>query len=1336
MFSRQLLGGLVTFALFGAHFAIVQPEAVVAAGAPVSLASTGVAVTENFNSLASSGTSSTVPPGWALSEAGTNANTTYDAGTGSGTAGNTYSFGAASNAERAFGGLQSGSLIPTIGACFQNNTGSTLTSLDIAFVGEQWRLGTTGRADRLDFEYSLDASSLTTGTWTGVDSLDFSSPTTTGAAGALDGNVAPNRTAVSASITSLSIPSGAIFFIRWTDFNASGADDGLSVDDFSLTPQGGPPVPALTVSVAPASISEAAGPNAATGTVTRVNDPGGNANPLTVMLMSSDTTEATVPTMVTIPAASASTTFSVDAVNDMAVDGTQSSTVTATAGGFANGTFNLSITDDDVGLNLISAIQGDVTVLASPANLSTFAGMSVTIQGVVTNTTTNGFWLQEEIADDDGNANTSEGIFVFTSTAPTVARGQIVRVAGMVAEFTPGGAGSGNLSITQITGPAITPIGMIADTGTPGIDVADLRAAVNIRLLNNLPNTLIYNSANPNDPNSGIEFWETIEGMLAEVTSGTVVAPTNDFGEFTVVAPGNATVGSGYFPTTHNMIIQSFDPPYTDPAFPPTIGGGDFNPERIVVDDRGGQTPSPIVAADGDVVSDIVGTVDYSFGVYKLQPVVTLTNVTQNSETDPLAPQGANLRVVSFNLENIFDTINEAGRADSPILTQPELDTKVAKIRQAIIGPLALPDIMICPEVENQAVIQLVATAVNTATGTTNYQVRSLDAADDRSIEVGYIYNANRVSLQSVFTPGLLLTPPGNPGSGTTVGDDSHVRSFSVGPFADVNLGTAFIADTNKVFEGGPGATFSDSREPIVGVFRFAGRDVLVMGVHLASKGGDGPLYGVTQPVVRSTETQRLQQALYVRQLVNLFFTGDAPRGIPAFSRILVAGDFNDFQFPEQGEVGTDALSTIQGLGVPPNQFLANLLNDIPADQRYSFVFDGNSQALDHMLVSPTLLAERQGQDISHFNADYPPSLVSDNTTFARSSDHDPLAGTFQLVAPNQTPIANAGSNQTVNACTVVSLNGSGSSDPDSGPGPLTFQWLQTAGPSVVINGPATATPTFEAPNVAASAMLTFQLTVSDSLAMSSASVTVTVNHVSGQNVDTIGLYTTGGNTFFLRNCNAPGPADVTTFFGANGWTPLRGDWDGNGTATVGAYDPASGCFFLRNSNTPGPADVVVCFGAPGSTPIVGDWDGNGTVTVGIYIPASGTFFLKNTNTPGSADVTVNFGPANAVPILGDWDGNGSTTLGVHVESTGAFFLKNTNAPGGADVVFTFGPGSGFRAIVGDWDGVGGVSIGLYSQSTGAFFLKNTNAGGAADMAFMFGPAGSFTPIAGNWDGF
>lgn len=208
------------------------------AAGSISLSTTGAAYTQNFDSLASSGTSSTVPTGWDYSESGTNANTLYTAGTGSGTAGDTYSFGAASSTERAFGGLLSGSLTPTIGASFTNNTGSPITSLEIAYTGELWRLGALGgRTDRIDFQYSTDATSLITGIWTNVDLLDFTTPNTTGTTtGARDGNDAAYRTSITNTIPGLMIANGASFWIRWVEYNPSGSDDGLAVDDFSLTP--------------------------------------------------------------------------------------------------------------------------------------------------------------------------------------------------------------------------------------------------------------------------------------------------------------------------------------------------------------------------------------------------------------------------------------------------------------------------------------------------------------------------------------------------------------------------------------------------------------------------------------------------------------------------------------------------------------------------------------------------------------------------------------------------------------------------------------------------------------------------------------------------------------------------------------------------------------------------------------------------------------------------------------------------------------------------------------------------------------------------------------------
>ena len=162
----------------------------------------------------SSGTSSTVPTGWEFFETGTNANTTYRAGTGSDNAGDTYSFGASGNSERAFGGLLSGSLVPLIGAQFTNNTGGTITSLNIAYTGEQWRVGLVNRnaADRLDFQLSTNATSLNSGTWTDHDSLDFNGPVVNAPSiGALDGNAAANRTLLSSTITGLNVANGSEF---------------------------------------------------------------------------------------------------------------------------------------------------------------------------------------------------------------------------------------------------------------------------------------------------------------------------------------------------------------------------------------------------------------------------------------------------------------------------------------------------------------------------------------------------------------------------------------------------------------------------------------------------------------------------------------------------------------------------------------------------------------------------------------------------------------------------------------------------------------------------------------------------------------------------------------------------------------------------------------------------------------------------------------------------------------------------------------------------------------------------------------------------------------------
>lgn len=210
--------------------------------ADVSLTVLGSAYTQNFDTLsntAGSTTNNLTIPGWWMTESGGGIrdNEQYAVDTGGSGTGDTYSYGAAGSTERALGQLRSGTLVPVFGASFVNNTGATITSLDIAYTGEEWRLGSTGRTDQMNFEYSTNATDLVTGTWTGVSALNFVTPDT-GTIGAKDGNTAADRTAKSSTISGLNIPSGATFWIRWVDTDATGADDGLAVDDFSLTPHG------------------------------------------------------------------------------------------------------------------------------------------------------------------------------------------------------------------------------------------------------------------------------------------------------------------------------------------------------------------------------------------------------------------------------------------------------------------------------------------------------------------------------------------------------------------------------------------------------------------------------------------------------------------------------------------------------------------------------------------------------------------------------------------------------------------------------------------------------------------------------------------------------------------------------------------------------------------------------------------------------------------------------------------------------------------------------------------------------------------------------------------
>ncbi|MFN6564165.1 MAG: Calx-beta domain-containing protein [Nostoc sp. ChiSLP01] len=213
-----------------------QPEVIQAYQSILPASFTGT-YSQNFNSLLSSGTSiswvddSTIS-GWYTTR------TSYNPGTGTNNTGGLYSFGTTVS-DRALGSVASGTT-GTIyyGLRLQNNTGSSITQLQVGYTGEQWRNGGNISPQQLKFSYQTGSTltSLTTGTWTPVTSLNFTSPIATTTTAALNGNQSANRVVITPLTITLATPiaNGEEIILRWEDIDDSNNDHGLAIDDVSV----------------------------------------------------------------------------------------------------------------------------------------------------------------------------------------------------------------------------------------------------------------------------------------------------------------------------------------------------------------------------------------------------------------------------------------------------------------------------------------------------------------------------------------------------------------------------------------------------------------------------------------------------------------------------------------------------------------------------------------------------------------------------------------------------------------------------------------------------------------------------------------------------------------------------------------------------------------------------------------------------------------------------------------------------------------------------------------------------------------------------------------------
>jgi predicted extracellular nuclease len=552
------------------------------------------------------------------------------------------------------------------------------------------------------------------------------------------------------------------------------------------------------------------------------------------------------------------------------------------------------------------------------SHTSPLAGMSVSgVTGIVTARLGNGFYMQDPTPDAD--VATSEAIFVFTSSAPTVSVGDEVRVSGNVTEFRPGGASSTNLTTTEITSPTITVLS--SGNGLPAATVLGVGGRVP-------PNMVIDDDATGSVETSGsfdattdgIDFYESLEAMRVQVNDAVAVGPRSAFGEIPVVGDASANAGVD---TVRGGVV---------------IGPDDFNPERILLDDTIVATPV-VDVADGFTTS-AVGVLDYSFGNFKLNVTAALTRVDGGLEREVTrAPTDHEIVVGTYNVENLDPT-----------------DASFARHADLIVDHLRSPDVIAIEEVQdndgaaNTAVTDasvtwnLLIAAIQAAGGPT-YEFREIDPVDDQdggqpggNIRVGFLFRTDR-GLEFIDRPGGDATTP------TTVVDHPSGPRLSASP--------------GRVDPQDP--AWVDTRKPLAGEFRMRGRKVFVIANHLSSKGGDHPLFGRFQPPVRSSEVARHAQAQSVNDFVDEILAADPQ------ANVIVLGDINDFEFSETVEI-------LEG-GV-----LTSLMNTLPKPERYSYVFEGNSQVLDQILAS---------DNVGHFAVEYDPVHV--NSEFAdQASDHDP----------------------------------------------------------------------------------------------------------------------------------------------------------------------------------------------------------------------------------------------------------------------------------------------------------------------------------------------------------
>ncbi|MER5768400.1 endonuclease/exonuclease/phosphatase family protein [Streptomyces sp. NPDC001985] len=574
----------------------------------------------------------------------------------------------------------------------------------------------------------------------------------------------------------------------------------------------------------------------------------------------------------------------------------------------------------------IHDIQG--TTRISPLAGRQVAGVPGIVTGVRTYGSSRGFWFQDP--DADTNPATSEGVFVFTGagSTPGVRVGDEVLVSGTVTEFVPGGAASGNQSLTQLSRPAVTVVS--SGNALPAPVTISARSVPSAYTPAGDPAAGGSVNALPLRPRAyALDHYESLEGSNVRIGTSRVVGATTPFSELWVtVKPhenrtgrGGTRYGSYTSQNTGRLQIQSLTPVAERPF-----------PKADVGDVLTGRTEGPL---------------DFNqFGGYTLTARTLGTLDDRGLAAERTRPQHRDeLAVATYNVENL-----------DPSDPQETFDA----LGRAVVENLASPDILALEEIQDNSgarndgtvaadrTVQKFTEAI-VAAGGPAYDWRSVSPEDGKdggqpggNIRQVFLFNPERVSFTD-RAGGDATTPTG------VVRDRGR---------AALTLSPGRIDPADSAWES--------SRKPLAGEFGFRGRPVIVIANHFGSKGGDESLVSHHQPPNRSSEVQRLRQAQSVNAFVKDVLKADRR------ADVLVVGDINDFEFSATTEALTD------GGALHP------AVESLPRKDRYSYVFQGNSQVLDQILTSPAIGGF--AYDSVHINAEFAD----------QNSDHDPQVLRFR----------------------------------------------------------------------------------------------------------------------------------------------------------------------------------------------------------------------------------------------------------------------------------------------------------------------------------------------------